>query len=506
MSKYLLCALGICAAALTGCAQTKSTLDGSAAESIKMTANKELEEAYKLVPTEDGLSNIVNSPEFYVPKLQENDQNRPNWFFEDVDFKFKEFSLGQFMAYLQKTKGINTRYLDGLDETKSFSLYHYGPLGYAFDKIKLATGYGYSIEDGVVTWSQFETAYIDISFIPGISNYRIGGKSNSTTTSSTSDTSSIDMVMTDAGVEDDTNYVNLEGIKLDSLADVTKTVQLLMSSKGQFNIQSSSSTLYLRDYPQNVTRIRDAIQAENRKATAQVYFDIKIVDYQDEVGSEYSLNWEVVSKNLSAEGVVSLTNDISGNLVDGTAAVLGYSKERGKYAGSSAFISALDNQGVVYNVIEPKITLRNNRIGKVINGADTTYLASSGSASTTTSSTGILIPGIVSTGLNLYAVANINLDDMSVIGAIANKYASLVDIGSVTSDDATIQTPETTRKEFHQEFFVRDGETILLSGLRSRLSEYNSSVAGSMLFGGTKGSADTYTNTVILLTPRIITR
>ena len=95
---------------------------------------------------------------------------------------------------------------------------------------------------------------------------------------------------------------------------------------------------------------------------------------------------------------------------------------------------------------------------------------------------------------------------MSVIGAIANKYASLVDIGSVTSDDATIQTPETTRKEFHQEFFVRDGETILLSGLRSRLSEYNSSVAGSMLFGGTKGSADTYTNTVILLTPRIITR
>ena len=66
MSKYLLCALGICAAALTGCAQTKSTLDGSAAESIKMTANKELEEAYKLVPTEDGLSNIVNSPEFYL--------------------------------------------------------------------------------------------------------------------------------------------------------------------------------------------------------------------------------------------------------------------------------------------------------------------------------------------------------------------------------------------------------------------------------------------------------
>ena len=49
MSKYLLCALGICAAALTGCAQTKSTLDGSAAESIKMTANKELEEAYKPV-------------------------------------------------------------------------------------------------------------------------------------------------------------------------------------------------------------------------------------------------------------------------------------------------------------------------------------------------------------------------------------------------------------------------------------------------------------------------
>ncbi|MEI8651119.1 hypothetical protein P4S73_29640 [Paraglaciecola sp. Hal342] len=91
------------------------------------------------------------------------------------------------------------------------------------------------------------------------------------------------------------------------------------------------------------------------------------------LGLSTPLNWDVVSKNLSAEGVVSLTNDFSGSLVDGTAAVLGYSKESGKYAGSSAFISALDNQGVVYNVIEPKITLRNNRIGKVINGADTTY-------------------------------------------------------------------------------------------------------------------------------------
>jgi type IVB pilus formation R64 PilN family outer membrane protein len=499
--------LALISIACVSCSNTVEVINGDKAKKIETAAKKEIAEAYKLVPKDDPLSNIEYSEDFYIPSLEENEKNRPDWFFEESDFQFKELTLYNFMIQLQREHQVNPRYLDGLDGDKPFSLFHTGPIGYALEKVKLATGFSYTIDDDVVTWSQYETAYIDISFIPGISNFRIGSQANAGSSSSDRyDSSSIDTVVTDAGVEDDTNYLNLEGEKLDSLADITKTIELLKSPKGEFNIQASSSTLYVRDLPENVKRIKEAIRAENRKATAQVFFDIKIIDYENSDGGEYGLNWDLISTNLSEAGVVSLSTDFSGSLMDGTAAVLGYSKSSGKYAGSSAFVDALDEQGIVYNVIEPKVTLRNNRIGKVIDGSDTTYLASSGSSSTTTSSTDILIPGIVASGLNLYAVANINLDDMSIVGAIANKYASLVDIGTVTSDDALIQTPETTRKEFHQEFYVKDGETIMLSGLTTRRSEYSSSVAGSMLFGGTKGSVDSYANTIILLTPRILLR
>lgn len=506
-SQVFICILVVSTFFMTGCSNTTSVLDGSKGAAIKAKAEREMAEANKLVPSVNPLSNLVRTEKYYIPILEENEKNRPSWFIEEGEYEFKSFTLSEFMVLLQKKYGVNHRYLDGLDIHRAFSLYHKGPIGYALDKIKLATGFSYSIDGDVVTWSQYETAYIDISFIPGITNFRIGNKSNSSGDGDrNSSNSSIDTVVTDAGVENDTNFLNIEGSKMNSMSDITRTVHLLKSEKGDFNINESSSTLYIRDYPQNVKRIREAIKSENRKATAQVFLDIKILDYQNEIGDEYSLNWDVVSESLSAAGVVSLTNNFGGTLLDGTAAVLGYSRSSGKYAGSSALIAALDKQGVVYNVIEPKVTLRNNRIGKVISGSDTTYLASSGSSSTTTSSTDILIPGIVATGLNLYAIANINLDDMSVVGAIANKYASLTNMGTVSSDNALIQTPETSRKEFHQEFYVRDGETIMLSGLTSHRSEYSSSVMGSFLFGGSKGATEKYTNTIILLTPRIITR
>ena len=495
------------ALAVSGCSSQMKVLTGEAGAELQSKGKTELEEAYKSEPQQNELDNIVEVEDFYVPQLTLNQQNRPAWFFDQVNTQFSSITLVEYMALLQKKKKINARYLDGLDKNITFSIYNTDKIGAALEKIKLATGFNYSIEDNVVTWSQFETAAIDISFIPGLSSYRIGGQNNGGSSSSAQDrfgtSSSIDMVVSESGVEDDDNYVNIEAREIDNVADLTSVVNLYKSDKGRFHIQNTTSTLYVSDLPENIKKIREAIEKENKKITAMVYLDIRIIDYIDSSGTERGLNWSAIADDLVGSGTIDYATNFSASLLDGAASTFTFTQDGGKMDGSQAIINALDEQGVTYYSIQPKVNLRNNRPSKVIDGDDYTYLASSGSSSTTTSSSDILIPGVLTTGLNLYAVANINLDNGMIVGTISNKFASLTEMGTVTSDSSTIQTPESKRKAFHQEFSVKDGDTIMLSGLIQQRSEYSSSVAGSLLAGGNNGVSEEYTNTIILITPHI---
>jgi type II secretory pathway component GspD/PulD (secretin) len=71
---------------------------------------------------------------------------------------------------------------------------------------------------------------------------------------------------------------------------------------------------------------------------------------------------------------------------------------------------------------------------------------------------------------------------------------------------SSIQTPVTTNRELVLNFTAKSGESILISGYRSRRQEADSESSGLLwgLLGGSKSHSDNYTEVLILITPKIV--
>ncbi|WP_218309849.1 hypothetical protein [Alteromonas antoniana] len=493
----------ITALLLTGCS-TFEVATSQKRKEIQDNAKDTIEGAKTFEPKFGPMARINEIDAFYAPKLQAQEKEKPDWYFKKWRGNYRSFTLNQFMLMLQDKHGVNMRYLDGLDGDKKFSMIHDGTVGEALDKVQLATAYGYTVEGDVITWSKYITDFIDISTFPGIESYRIGkedAKDSQQRQQGMGNT-----IISDTGISDDGSYSSLLMEENSPLASILTTANMLKSQEGTVTVDYSTTSLVIRDYPENVRRVRNFIKQQNTRLTAQAVFDIMIVDYVKSQGDEVAVNFEVIKNDLASSGIQALSTNFASSLVSSiTPTVFTYTKKEGKYAGATAFIESLKSRGAVLNVINPSLVVTNNRVSKIVDSADRSYLASAGSSATANvGQTEILIPGIVKTGLQLWALADIDLNEGSVFAKVANSFSDLVEIESASSGNATIQTPSTNSNEFDQTFHIKDGETILLGGLGTSRQEVTENTGGTLGLGGEKGTRFVETETLILITPRII--
>ncbi|WP_338854079.1 hypothetical protein WE348_20845 (plasmid) [Alteromonas macleodii] len=458
---------------------------------------------------QDVMSRINYVNKFYVPELLESQKEKPQWFFKDYSANIKNFTLAQFATDLQEQYSINSRYVDALNDQKSFSIVTDGTVGDALEKVKLATSYGFSIEGDTVAWSKFVTEFIDISSLPGIQSMRIGTIDEQGGAGGQGQQQTLgNAIITDTGISQDTSYSALELEDSNVLNSILTTANMLKSTEGKVNLDLATSSLIVRDYPDYVRQIKEFAQMQNNRLTAQAVFDILIIDYVKSKGDEVSVNFEAIKNDLASSGIQTLSTNFASSLISSVSpTIFTYTKRDGKYAGATVFLEALKSRGLVLNSINPKILVSNNKASKIVDSADQSYLASAGSAATANvGQTDILIPGIVKTGLKLWAIADIDLNTKTVTGMIDNSFSDLQEISSASSGTSTIQTPSTTSSDFSQHFTLKDGESFLLGGLGSRRQEVNENVGGFIGLGGEKGARYVETETLILVTPRIIRR
>jgi type IVB pilus formation R64 PilN family outer membrane protein len=469
---------------------------------IQNTASDTINVAKSHKPEFTSMSRITNVKGFYVPELMEREKEKPSWFFKPIRGNYKQMTLSKFMLQLQTLHGVNARYLDGLDLNKTFSMVHDGSVGEALSKVELATAFGYEVEGDVITWSKYVTEYIDISTIPGVESFQLGSKAKK----SGAPQKLGDTVISDTGISEDGSFSMLELKGNDVLQNIFDVATMLKSEEGRLALDKSTTSLVVRDFPENVRRIKDYITTQNARITAQAVFDIMIIDYIKTSGDEVTFNIDLIRNDLASAGIQSLTTGFASSLIGSiTPTVLTYTRKEGKYAGASAILEALKSRGAVLNVINPSLIVTNNRISKIVDSSDRAYLASSGTSQTANvGQTAILTPGIVKTGLKLWALADINLKDDSIMAKVANSFSDLVEISTATSGGSTIQTPSTSTNEFDQTFFIHDGETILLGGLGTNRQEVTENTGGALGIGGEKGVKYVETETLILITPRII--
>ena len=167
-------------------------------------------------------------------------------------------------------------------------------------------------------------------------------------------------------------------------------------------------------------------------------------------------------------------------------------------------MQALQEQGVVEVSNHPRMVSLNNQISKVVLEENVTYLASAGSSSTANvGSSALLIPGLVRTGFELYLLPTISNEQ--ILLQLSTSLSDLLGIEQINSGEKLIQTPQTTRKKFFMKAIVGNSETLLISGLQNTRRQWKGKQGFfPWLFGGQRTSHHQHTETIVLLTPRIL--
>lgn len=478
---------------LTGCSASKGYQQAYAQAEDRLAA------AYAEPQSTTKPSLVQLDSGFFVPSLP-MDGPEPDWGQQWTEFTFDSYPLQQALRELLLPEGVSVRLLDQIDPQQPVTLAFSGTLSEALQQISLLTGIYLQQGAQMVTARRFEMAEFDVAFLAGTTNFFLGED-----TPAQRNTTQQSVLQTAPASEDSSQYLNFTSESLSVWNDLELALTLLLSAEGELAINQSSTSVLVRDYPQYVEQVRAYLLQQNQRLTRQVAVDVQIIDVSFTDSQQVGIDWDLVYQSTSGSGIVNFASSFAqANGGISNTAELGYARQGGRFDGSQVLIEALSQQGVVEVSTHPRVVSLNNQIAKIVLQDNATYLASAGSTATANvGSSDLLIPGVVTTGFELYVLPKVA--NQQVVMQLSTSLSDLIAIDQVTSGEKTIQTPHTNRKKFFMKAMVADGETLLISGLQnSRRHWREHRNLFSFLFGGRRDTTQLRSETLLLLTPRIL--
>lgn len=442
---------------------------------------------------------IVREQGYFVPPLALPESAGPGWFNINLEFAFHNYPLRQALHDITAALGVSVRLLDQIDENWPISLEHRGSIGEAIEQISLMTGLSFVAEERLITWRQYEMAEFDVAFLAGATNFFLGADASSTNAGGQQGGNQ--QLVFSSGLNDESSqYLNFASSALSVWDDLEKALSLLLSEHGEVAVNQSSTSVLVRDLPQHVKQIREYLMQQNERLTRQVAIDVQVIEVMFNDSQQAGIDWDLVYQVASGSGVVNMLTGASGVASSG----IGYQRQVGPMSGSTALLNALSQQGVVEVSSHPRLVTLNNQISKIILEDNVTYLASAGTSSTANvGSSELLIPGVVKTGFELYVLPKVA--NGQVLLQLSTALSDLKGIDEVRSGEMLIQTPQTSRKKFFMKAIVADKETLLISGLENSRQQWGQRRNfGSWLLGGQRENQRQHSETIILLTPKIL--
>lgn len=430
---------------------------------------------------------------------------------------------------------VLTKYQTGLDQSIPVSMSYSGSIKGALDMLASKTGYAYSVHGNAIYWQAFITKTFDIAFMPGGTDYLMGkassggtsggapggsggggGGSGQTQNFTTSDSS-------------DSEYSSLSG-KLSIWTDLQASIKQMLSPDGNVTVSQSTTTVTVRDRPSNIQLVGQYIKNLNQNLSRQVLVKVQILELDLEHDYNFGIDWQLIAKAfhnspfvingnygtpITISNVFSTQSGIGSNPAPLYPQLGTQSQSTSVIPSWTILFNALSQQGKASVVTEPRVVCLNNQVSVIRIVQSQGYVASiqntsTGGGGTSTAAqntvTSQITPGTVITGLTLYLLPKIlgkqiymqvNAD-ISVNQGIQNFTA-----GS-GSNASTIQLPKITEKHFNQRSVIHSGDTLILSGFRQVGNTANANqFLQSQALGG-KGSQETNTETIILITPILL--
>jgi len=329
-----------------------------------------------------------------------------------------------------------------------------GKLSGFLDLIAAKYNVSWEVQSGSVRFFKTKSKTFRLAALPGNTSLKSSIGTNSAGGSSVEGATSASTASQEAGTE-------FTGLSV--WQGVEDSIRTMLSQDGRITVTPATGTVTVDDTPLVLERVSKFIDNQNEALSRQVVINVKVLSVDLTDSDEYGINWNAVYNNVNRSLGFSLSNAVtpSAGATNMTLKVLSGSM----WDGTTAMIDALSKQGKVSQVTSASMVTINNQPAPIQVGKQTSYLASSqttigtnGAGNTTT-----LQPGKITTGFSMNMLPHI-LDSNKLMLQYSGDISSLIRIGSASSGDSSIQTPEVDTRNFMQRVIMNGGETLVVTG------------------------------------------
>jgi type IVB pilus formation R64 PilN family outer membrane protein len=286
--------------------------------------------------------------------------------------------------------------------------------------------------------------------------------------------------------------------------DIEQNVKTMLSPVGRMALSRSTGMITVTDRPEILDQVGTYLDAENVNITKQVLLNVKVYSVTLSDKDNLGIDWNLIYKASNGNWNFNLENtfqDAATNAISGQVGILD-----GSFAGSTAVVKALAEQGRVSVVTSPSVTTLNLQPVPVQVARQTGYLASIQTTNTPdVGSSTSLTPGTVTSGFNMDLLPFVMPNNELLLQYSIN-ISTLIRLRAESSGDNSIQVPEIDNRIFSQKVRLRSGETLVLSGFDQTAEQGTKAGTGSswnFLMGGGVNRDSTRDVIVVLITPVI---
>jgi MSHA type pilus biogenesis protein MshL len=289
------------------------------------------------------------------------------------------------------------------------------------------------------------------------------------------------------------------------------------SAQPSFTVNRMAGTIMVTASKKGLERVENYIENLKKVLNRQVLIEARIVEIQLSDELKYGINWGLV-ENWKGVGNIEVSTSRFTNVVDSTGPTFQIGITGQNF---TSLINALQEQGDVKTLSNPRISILNGQTAMLTVGRNTSFISrvettttdtdSSSATTTYTIETTSVLSGVIF-GLVPY-ISEDNKITLTITPIISN----LVElepqsIGS-GSNSVEIKLPTVDLREMSSTVSIENGEMVVLGGLidrKEKVSEDKVPILSDIpIIGNIFKSVDkSYAKTelVIMLMPRIVTR
>ena len=372
------------------------------------------------------------------------------------------------------------------------------------DSIAAQANWAYRVEEGGdVVWTSLPTRVFPLAIPQGTRTARLGRSGSNSSGASSGDEGSGDSQRDDSQQAELSHFTS-------PYDEMEASLRTVLSEEYTFSLLPSANSVVVTAPPDVMRRVEILIARFNRAATQRVLVELEIylVDLSD--SEQETLDWTFLRNAGSGlqfkieakpDGILGLEPPFRLSLSD---------LSDGRYSGSQLIFNALAEQGVASVVARPRLIGLNNqvselRVNRVTPYTENVRFRELDRGATTETSPEIETARVVG-GTTIYVLPSIEGDRVSLI--LSANYTRINRFITQTLGEGvsriSIQLPEYDDTQFTLPIALRSGETMVLAGNPSTVS--NSRALHRKLVPLWRGSRSSQrrTETVMLITAHIL--